>query len=107
LLCEFIAQHNTTELVIVAESKILGDLRDQIGKELRQRVNILELAMNLSNLSATALHNHLAGLAALPRRSPPTNIQGESHARAGQWRRRGLPSQGREEGAAAPSENLQ
>ncbi|MEY3901573.1 MAG: hypothetical protein RL189_879 [Pseudomonadota bacterium] len=106
VLSDFVAQHKTTELVIVAESKILGDLRAQIGKELRQLVNILELGMNLSNLSATDLHNHLAGLAALPRRSAPVDTQGESHARSGQWRRRGLPSQGKEEGAAASSEPI-
>lgn len=99
-LKKFTSKHKVQELVIVAERKMLGDLREQLDENFKQALTILEIKMNLTNLSPTALHEHLSKLGALPRKLPPTDAQKVSFARSGQWRRRGKPGEGQGETAA-------
>ncbi|NBW81188.1 hypothetical protein EBR21_05485, partial [bacterium] len=95
-LVKFLAEHQAEQLVLTAESKVLGELRAQLPAELRKKIRFHEVNVNLTNLSPVALHQHLAKLGLLPARNPPANVQGESFARSGQWRRRSAPAEGRE-----------
>lgn len=95
-LKKFVASHKPHELVIVADNKVLGELREQLDDDLKQRMQVSEVGMNLGHLSAVALHEHLSKVGALPQRMPPANIQNESYVRTGQWRRRRTPSEGEE-----------
>jgi len=87
----FIFQHNAQELIIVADRKMLGELRENLSPSVRQKISISEITANLANLSAVELHEHLAEMGALPERSPPADPQRASFSRSGQWRRRGGP----------------
>jgi protein required for attachment to host cells len=89
----FISQHQAQELIIVADRKILGDLRQHMGPAVKLKIEVNEIAANLTNLSPVELHEHLSELGALPHRNPPSDPQSASHSRSGQWRRRGAPDE--------------
>ena len=100
----FIFQHNAQELIIVADSKMLGELREHLSASVRQKIAISEISANLANLSSVELHEHLAQMGALPERNPPADPQRASFSRSGQWRRRGGPDQmGRTQSEASES----
>jgi hypothetical protein len=88
---KFITQHHAQELLIVADSKMLGDIRQHLTAGVKLKIEVNEISANLTNLSPVELHEHLSELGALPHRSPPSNLQSASHSRSGQWRRRGGP----------------
>lgn len=92
----FLSEHTAEKLIIAAESKILGRLREQMGEEYRNKMSVEEINANLSHLRPVPLHEHLATLKLLPERKAPSNPQQEPFSRSGQWRRRRIPSQGQE-----------
>jgi protein required for attachment to host cells len=95
-LGKFLTEHHAEQLVIAADRKILGELREQFPADLHKKIRCNEIGANLTNLSPVALHQHLSKLGLLPARNPPDNVQSESFARSGQWRRRSVPGEGRE-----------
>jgi hypothetical protein len=97
-LRQFLAENSAEGLVIAAESKVLGRLREQMGEEFKAKMSVEEVNNNLCNLKPVPLHEHLAKLGLLPPRMAPLNPQQEPFARTGQWRRRRIPGEGKETG---------
>ena len=58
-------------LIVTAESRMLGMLRDAIEKELPATIRVTERAEDLSKLDAPGLHAHLAKEGLIPPRKPP------------------------------------
>ncbi len=58
-------------LIVTAESRMLGMLRDAIGKKLPAETRLTERAEDLSKLDVLELHTHLAKEGLLPPRKPP------------------------------------
>jgi len=96
-LRNFLTENHAEKLIIAAESKVLGRLREQMGEEFKAKMSVEEVNTNLCNLKPVPLHEHLAKLELLPPRLAPLNPQQESFARAGQWRRRRDPGEGKEQ----------
>lgn len=101
-LRNFLLENPAVHLVIAAESKALGRLRDQMGDEFKAKMTVDEVNVNLGNMKPVPLHEHLAKLGHLPERQAPANPQQEAFARTGQWRRRRIPSEGRQAEAIRP-----
>ncbi|MEN9528530.1 MAG: hypothetical protein RI932_403 [Pseudomonadota bacterium] len=97
-LRKFLTENPADRLLIAAESKVLGRLREQMGEEFRLKMVVEEVNTNLCNFKPVPLHEHLAKLGHLPARMAPQNPQQESFARSGQWRRRRIPAEGKEPG---------
>lgn len=76
------------KLIIAAESKILGRLREQMGGEYSSKIQVEEVALNLCNLRPVEIHERLSQLSLIPKRTAPENQLINPFARAGQWRRR-------------------
>ncbi|NBO39606.1 hypothetical protein EBU99_13595 [bacterium] len=98
-LNHFLSENKIKRLVIAADRKILGCLREQLRDNLSKKLNldeVEEVAVNLCNLGPVAVHEHLAKLGVLPGRSSPSSPQQEQFARSGQWRRRSAPAEGRD-----------
>src|SRR5690606_1804140 len=55
-----IQDHATRELVLVAQKRVLGFLRNELDALVKSGVEIRELAKDLSKLSPLELHEHLA-----------------------------------------------
>ena len=95
-LRHFLAENPAVRLIIAADSKVLGRLREQMGEEYKAKLIVEEVNVNLCKLKPVPLHEHLAHLGLLPERSAPSNPQQEAFARSGQWRRRRIPAEGKE-----------
>jgi protein required for attachment to host cells len=89
---KFVSRHSAQTLLIAADSKMLGEIRQQLATGQKLKIEVTEICANLGKLSPVELHEHLSGLGLLPRRSPPADPQNKSHSRAGQWRRRAAPN---------------
>ncbi len=61
----------TDVLIVTAESRMLGMLRDALGKKLPTETRLTERAEDFSKLDARELHAHLAKEGLLPPRKPP------------------------------------
>ncbi|MFZ9519052.1 MAG: host attachment protein [Silvanigrellaceae bacterium] len=100
-LLNFVSEFNVEAVVLAADRKVLGELRDSLPGELYRKLRVNDLDANLTKLSPVALHEHLSKLGLLPARNPPANPQREPYARSGQWRRKSAPSEGRVERGAS------
>jgi protein required for attachment to host cells len=96
-ITSFIAQEKIDELILSAEKKMLGELREKINTRINLHVKIIEVTFIASKLSSTSLHDHLAKAGYIPARQPPIGGQETSFVRKGQWRRRAAPSPGQED----------
>lgn len=94
-LREVLAENPSEMLIIVAENKVLGRLREQMGDEYRCKMNVEEHNANVCHLKPVPLHEHLAAVGLVPQRRAPANPQQDPFARSGQWRRRHVPGEGR------------
>jgi len=65
------AANGTRRVVIAAEKRMLGFLRNELGSLERAGVEVREVARDLSKLGARQIHEHLAKEGALPRRRNP------------------------------------
>ena len=82
-------QESTSEkLIIAADSKILGRLREQMGNEYSSKIQVEEVALNLCHLRTVEIHEKLAQLSLIPQRSAPENQLINPFTRTGQWRRK-------------------
>lgn len=63
--------NSTRQVVLVAQKRTLGYLRNELETLLRSGVEIKELAKDLSKLSPLELHEHLARERLLPQRRTP------------------------------------
>lgn len=63
--------NSTRQLVLVAQKRILGFLRNELDTLIKAGVEIKELAKDLSKLSPLELHEHLAREQLLPQRRTP------------------------------------
>jgi protein required for attachment to host cells len=70
-VAEVAAEQQASQLVLVAESRMLGLLRPALGVALKGEVKVQEVAKNLSKLSPTELHTRLADEGFLPKRQRP------------------------------------
>ena len=59
------------QLVVVAEKRMLGLLRETLVLPAKSGIEVRELAKDLTRLSATELQAHLAGAGMLPARQAP------------------------------------
>lgn len=66
-------QNSTQQVVLVAQKRILGFLRNELDTLTKSGVEIKELAKDLSKLSPLELHEHLAREHLLPQRRSPTS----------------------------------
>lgn len=64
-------QSSTKQLVLVAQKRILGFLRNELDTLIKAGVEIKELAKDLSKLSPLELHEHLARERLIPERRSP------------------------------------
>lgn len=71
---------NTDILVIAAERRMLGMLRNIVEKRLPPTIKVRERGEDLGKLSAGQLHTHLAREGVIPARKPPGS-RGETHPR--------------------------
>lgn len=76
------------KLIITADSKILGRLREQMGDEYKSKMHVEEVSLNLCHMKPVEIHERLAQLSLIPRRSAPENPLINPLGRTGQWRRR-------------------
>lgn len=60
--------HGAQDVIVVAQKRMLGFLRDSLDPLVKTGVNIRELAKDLHKLPPNELHEHLAREALLPRR---------------------------------------
>ncbi len=65
---------NSKNLVLVAQKRMLGFLRDAMAPLAKSGIKIHELAKDLSKLPPQQVHEHLAKEALLPKRLPPGSI---------------------------------
>lgn len=63
-----LSQNSTRQLVLVAQKRILGFLRNELGALIKAGVDIKELAKDLTKLPTQELHEHLAREQLLPQR---------------------------------------
>ena len=66
-----IEQSSTRQLVLVAQKRILGFLRNELDTLIKAGVEVRELAKDLSKLSPLELHEHLARERLIPQRRSP------------------------------------
>ena len=66
-------ENSTKQLVLVAQKRILGFLRNELDSLLKAGVEIKELAKDLSKLSPLELHEHLARERLIPQRRTPAS----------------------------------
>lgn len=66
-------ENSTKQLVLVAQKRILGFLRNELDSLLKAGVEIRELAKDLSKLSPLELHEHLARERLIPQRRTPVS----------------------------------
>lgn len=66
-------ENSTKQLVLVAQKRILGFLRNELDSLLKAGVEIKELAKDLSKLSPLELHEHLAREHLIPQRRTPAS----------------------------------
>ncbi len=66
-----IDKSSTRQLVLVAQKRILGFLRNELDALIKAGVEIHELAKDLSKLSPLELHEHLAREHLIPQRRTP------------------------------------
>lgn len=59
------------QLVIAAQKRMLGFLRPELKRCLKEQVQVRELAKDVTKLNPTQLYNHLADRNLLPRRRQP------------------------------------
>ena len=59
------------QLVIAAQKRMLGFLRPELKRCLKEQVQVRELAKDVTKLNPTELYNHLAHRNLLPRRRQP------------------------------------
>ncbi len=64
--------HHAEHLVLVAEKRMLGHLRDELPKPAIGAATVSEVAKDLTKLSVRDLHEHLAADKVLPQRRSPT-----------------------------------
>jgi protein required for attachment to host cells len=64
-------QNSTKQLVLVAQKRILGFLRNELDSLVRAGVEVKELAKDLTKLSPLELHEHLARERLIPERRAP------------------------------------
>ncbi len=70
-IVERLTRHRADVLIVAAESRMLGMLRDALGARLPAGIHLIEHAENLSRLNALHLHIHLAEEGALPPHKAP------------------------------------
>ncbi|MBZ0073183.1 MAG: host attachment protein [Thiohalobacteraceae bacterium] len=70
-VARLMATNATRELVLVAQTRVLGFLRHELHSLLKAGVEIRELAKDLSKLSPLELHEHLARERLIPERRTP------------------------------------
>ncbi|HSH83864.1 MAG TPA: host attachment protein [Guyparkeria sp.] len=63
--------HGANELVLVAQKRTLGHLRNELNGRIRSGVQIRELAKDLSKMSPLEIHAHLAREKLVPERRNP------------------------------------
>jgi protein required for attachment to host cells len=68
---QFVAAEGATRLLIVAEPRLLGELREQIDGTLSDQVEIVELGENLSRSSLRQIQETLALRGAVPAARAP------------------------------------
>ena len=68
-----LSRNSTRQLVLVAQKRILGFLRNELDALIKAGVDIKELAKDLSKLSPLELHEHLAREQLLPQRRSPAS----------------------------------
>src|SRR5690625_1374760 len=61
----------TDQLVLVADARTLGRIREGVEQRINGGVRVEELPENLAGLNANRLHVRLAGQSRLPARKPP------------------------------------
>lgn len=67
-----LTSHNgTQELVLVAQKKTLGYLRNELSGRIKNGIQIRELAKDLSKMSPLEIHTHLAKEQLVPKRRSP------------------------------------
>ena len=81
-------EYSPEKLIIAADSKILGRLREQMGDEHRNKIHVDEVALNLCHLKPVEIHERLSQLSLIPQRTAPENQLTNPLGRTGQWRRR-------------------
>lgn len=64
-------QRKTDVVVIAAERRILGHLREALKASLSSAVEVVDTDLNISKLSPLELQGHLAKKALIPARTPP------------------------------------
>ncbi len=65
---------NASHVVLVAQKRALGYLRPALDPLLKAGIDVREVGKDLSKLSPTELHEHLARENILPRRKAPSGI---------------------------------
>ncbi len=68
---DMVRSNGTKHVVMVAQKRMLGFLRDQLGDLHKTGVAVHELGKDLGKLNAQELHRYLADEALLPRRRVP------------------------------------
>lgn len=63
--------HHATQLVLVADKHMLGLLREAVDIPVKSGITVRELGKDLTKLSPTQLHAHLAEAGLLPARRAP------------------------------------
>lgn len=81
-------ESDPVKLIIAADSKILGRLREQMGDEYKSKVEVEEVALNLCHLKPVEIHERLAHLSLIPKRIAPESQLTSPLSRTGQWRRK-------------------
>lgn len=66
------SRNGTRELVLVAQKKTLGYLRNELNGRIKGNVQVRELAKDLSKMSPLEIHTHLAKEQLVPKRRSPT-----------------------------------
>ncbi len=68
---KLIRQSSTRQLVLVAQKRVLGFLRNELDSLLKAGIEVKELAKDLTKLSPLELHEHLAKEHLIPQRRTP------------------------------------
>jgi protein required for attachment to host cells len=66
----FVHNRRDEQLVVAAQKRMLGFLRPELKRCLKEQVRVRELAKDFSKLNPTELYKHLAELNLVPRRGP-------------------------------------
>ena len=67
-------ERGARDIVLVADQRTLGFLREELGAALDGEVRIRQLAKDLSRLQPRQIHAHLARERLVPKRRPPRGI---------------------------------